>query len=30
MDGRVLPDEACRRVQESLVRALDRREGARA
>jgi len=24
-DGRILSDEACRRVQDSLVRALDRR-----
>jgi len=29
MDGRLLKDEACRRVQESLVRALDRRDVAR-
>jgi [protein-PII] uridylyltransferase len=29
MDGRVLQDEACRRVQDSLTRALDRREGPR-
>ena len=30
MDGQVLAEEACRRVQDSLVRALDRRDGARA
>jgi [protein-PII] uridylyltransferase len=30
MDGRVLQDEACRRVQDSLTRALDRRDGSRA
>jgi [protein-PII] uridylyltransferase len=29
-DGGLLPDEVCRRVQESLVRALDRRDMARA
>jgi [protein-PII] uridylyltransferase len=29
MDGRPLPPEACQRVQESLVRALDRREASR-
>ncbi len=29
MDGRLLKDEACRRVQDSLVRALDRRDMAR-
>jgi [protein-PII] uridylyltransferase len=29
MDGRLLKDEACRRVQDSLVRALDRRDVAR-
>jgi [protein-PII] uridylyltransferase len=29
MDGQVLQDEACRRVQDSLTRALDRRDGAR-
>ncbi len=29
-DGGLLPEEACRRVQESLVRALDRRDMARA
>jgi [protein-PII] uridylyltransferase len=26
MDGRVLKDEACQRVQDSLARALDRRD----
>ena len=30
MDGQVLQDEACRRVQDSLMRALDRRDGPRA
>jgi [protein-PII] uridylyltransferase len=30
MEGRVLPEEACRQVQEALVRALDRRDTARA
>ena len=30
MDGQLLKDEACQRVQDSLVRALDRRDGARA
>ena len=30
MNGRVLEEEACQRVHESLVRALDRRDGARA
>jgi [protein-PII] uridylyltransferase len=30
MDGRLLNDEACQRVQDALVRALDRRDGARA
>jgi [protein-PII] uridylyltransferase len=29
MDGQVLQDEACRRVQDSLTRALDRRDGPR-
>ena len=29
MDGRLLPPEACQRVQDSLVRALDRRDAAR-
>jgi [protein-PII] uridylyltransferase len=29
MDGRLLKDEACQRVQDSLIRALDRRDGAR-
>jgi [protein-PII] uridylyltransferase len=30
MDGHLLADEACRRVHDSLVRALDRRDAARA